>query len=386
MKKIYFTLITLLSLPVFGQIQQDVNKTNGTESNPITEIDSIRFNGSMTEMEIILDNGNVESHTMSDIDNVTFSGQLVGIIDGIDCANASITGTLVEGTAASGVSADIDYTGGNGGPHNGQTVNSTGVTGLTADLTAGSFVNGAGALTYTITGTPNSGGTASFAIQTGGMSCILEVSVDASVGSYPSGTVHCSATPTAVVDVTNPITGDTWMDRNLGASQVATTSTDTDAFGDLYQWGRFADGHQCRTSPTTSTLSNADQPGHGDFIIVSSGPEDWRSPQNDNLWQGVAGVNNPCPTGYRVPTEAEVLNEAGTWSTGNANGAFGSPLKLAMSGFRSGSSGSITGGSGRYWTSTVDGSDAKNLQFFTNGSSLPSVRRALGYSIRCIKD
>ena len=42
--------------------------------------------------------------------------------------------------------------------------------------------------------------------------------------------------------VTNPITGRTWMDRNLGASQVATSYTDELAYGDLYQWGRLSDG------------------------------------------------------------------------------------------------------------------------------------------------
>ena len=55
-------------------------------------------------------------------------------------------------------------------------------------------------------------------------------------GTYPDGTVHCNGTPTEVVDVTNPTTGKTWMDRNLGASQAATSSTDADAYGDLYQW------------------------------------------------------------------------------------------------------------------------------------------------------
>ncbi len=41
---------------------------------------------------------------------------------------------------------------------------------------------------------------------------------------------------------------------------------------------------------------------------------DWRSPQNDNLWQGVNGINNPCPSGYRLPTEAELEAERLSWS------------------------------------------------------------------------
>jgi hypothetical protein len=63
------------------------------------------------------------------------------------------------------------------GLHSGQTVTSTGVTGLTATLSAGSFVSGAGTLSYAITGTPASGGTASFALNIGGQTCTLDVTV-----------------------------------------------------------------------------------------------------------------------------------------------------------------------------------------------------------------
>src|SRR6056297_3172153 len=84
-----------------------------------------------------------------------------------------------------------------------------------------------------------------------------------------------------------------WLDRNLGASQVAGSSTDSDAYGDLFQWGRLDDGHQERTSSTTSTNSSSDDPEHSDFILEPDSPFDWRVPQNDNLWQGVSGTNNP---------------------------------------------------------------------------------------------
>lgn len=96
--------------------------------------------------------------------------------------------------------------------------------------------------------------------------------------------------------VINFTTGKVWMDRNLGASQVATSSTDIASYGDLYQWGRGTDGHQIRTSGTTATLSSSDNPGHGDFITNGSSPNDWRSPQNDNLWQ-VVTVCQQKPSG-----------------------------------------------------------------------------------------
>jgi hypothetical protein len=50
------------------------------------------------------------------------------------------------------------------------------------------------------------------------------------------------------------------MDRNLGASQVATSRSDTSSFGDLYQWGRRSDGHQCRNSSISSNLITQDIP------------------------------------------------------------------------------------------------------------------------------
>jgi uncharacterized protein (TIGR02145 family) len=178
------------------------------------------------------------------------------------------------------------------------------------------------------------------------------------------------------------------MDRNLGASQVATSSTDANSYGDLYQWGRGSDGHQCRTSATTATLSSSDQPGHGEFILTNSLPYEWRSPQNDNLWQGVNGTNNPCPSGYRLPTEAELNAERLSWSSNNAAGAFASPLKLPMAGGRDRSSGSLDGvGSyGLYWNSTVSGTNAGYIFFNSSNASMYAVGRAGGGSVRCIKD
>ncbi len=207
-------------------------------------------------------------------------------------------------------------------------------------------------------------------------------------GTWPPGTVHCSGTPTAIVDVTNPATGKTWMDRNLGASRAATSSADPQAYGDLYQWGRFADGHQCRNSPTTSTLSSSDTPGHGNFILTLNIPTDWRSPQNPNLWQGVNGINNPCPGGYRLPTDAELNAERLSWSSNGAAGAFNSPLKLPVAGYRYYSNGSLgyVGSAGVYWSATVDGATARRLYFGSSFAGMIGDRRAYGYSIRCLKD
>ena len=187
-------------------------------------------------------------------------------------------------------------------------------------------------------------------------------------------------------DVTNPTTGKIWMDRNLGATQVATSSTDAAAYGDLYQWGRGADGHQIRTSATTSTRSSTDVPGNANFILAGS-PYDWRSTANNNLWQGVNGTNNPCPSGYRLPTETEWVAERLSWSSQNAAGAFASPLKLPVAGIRRFNDGGfdLVNTGGRYWSSTVSSPYSRYFYFDSNADMFTDAR-AYGASVRCIKN
>jgi len=174
----------------------------------------------------------------------------------------------------------------------------------------------------------------------------------------------------------------------LGATQPATSSTDVNSYGDRYQWGRRVDGHQCRNSTTSSTLSPSDQPGINRFIINSTNPSDWRNPQNTNLWQGINGINNPCPNGYRVPTSTEMDAERLSWSNNNAVGAFSSPLKLPTAGDRLGSNGQLydVGASGVYWSSTVSGTNSNYIVYGASTSGVYSIVRTNGYSIRCIKE
>ena len=73
MKNFFFYLILFSSLISTGQTQQNINKNTGTSSNVIATIDSIRFNSSSTTMEVVLQNGNVESHSISEIVNVNFN-------------------------------------------------------------------------------------------------------------------------------------------------------------------------------------------------------------------------------------------------------------------------------------------------------------------------
>jgi len=182
------------------------------------------------------------------------------------------------------------------------------------------------------------------------------------------------------------------MDRNLGASQVATSSTDALAYGDLYQWGRATEGHESRTSLTTDTnadtpVPNAGNPWDGLFITENLNPFDWLIPQDNTLWQGASGTNNPCPTGFRLPKAVEWDDERQSWSSNNAAGAFASLLKLPVGGWRNGANGSLAwvGSNGFYWSST-NGGYAKRLFIFSNDAGMSNASRAYSFSVRCIKD
>jgi uncharacterized protein (TIGR02145 family) len=233
----------------------------------------------------------------------------------------------------------------------------------------------------------------------------VELTVNLPGANYPAGYVHCNPNnPTAVVDVTNPTSGKTWMDRNLGANRAAISSTDAEAYGSMFQWGRFADGHQCvnrfagdgvTTSSTTSTVSNTGTPSHGDFIITLNAH--WQNPVLNNLWQGLDGINNPCPVGYRLPTQAEMNAERLSWqqapinSTNNIAGAFASPLKFTMGGRRNNSNAALTsvGSYGSYWTGTAQAFEETSSDLYistTNATVGWNHNRSTGLSVRCIKN
>jgi len=189
-----------------------------------------------------------------------------------------------------------------------------------------------------------------------------------------------------VYSVVTAMDGRQWLDRNLGATRVATSSADTFAYGHYYQWGRGTDGHQLTTSLTIATQSSSDTPGHAKFI---SGNTNWRNPQNNSLWQGVNGINNPCPTGFRLPTSSEWGMLVTAEGITNSATAYASTLKLPVAGLRSYSDGSWfnQGRSGYYWSSSVSGSYGLYLTFYSSSvDPAYSSHRAHGCSIRCLKN
>ena len=124
---------------------------------------------------------------------IDVAANTAGYIASLDCAGATHTGALTNGTnVGAGVTSTISYTGGNGGTYPAQSVNSIGVTGLVATLAAGSFNNGDGTLIYTITGRPNNAGTATFTLNIGGQTCNITRTIGGIPG--PDLGVSCGST------------------------------------------------------------------------------------------------------------------------------------------------------------------------------------------------
>lgn len=89
----------------------------------------------------------------------------------IGCDKATINGLLAWGVPANGVTISIPYIDGSGQAYSQQEITSTGVTGLTATLSSGSFANGSGNLIFNITGTPSGVGIANFSSTIIGNTC-----------------------------------------------------------------------------------------------------------------------------------------------------------------------------------------------------------------------
>ncbi|MFM7156054.1 MAG: hypothetical protein ACKOZV_18210 [Bacteroidota bacterium] len=310
---------------------------------------------------------------------------LPGSISTLNCAGATVSCPLLLNQAASGVSVSVPFTGGNGGAHDGQVVSSTGVTDLTATLSPGGFAEGSGSITYVITGTPVSAGTASFALNIGGQTCTLVVTV--------------SSAPVCRAKVNNTDYKN-FMCYNLGAANTSACpfTPSWEINGGYWQWGRSA---QAAAGPTGSGAGQANDGAVSGWNTTDAANGSWADVSKTG--------NDPCPAGYRVPTKAQwdsvvdnnIKTNVGSFNNLPTNyGAgkkFGDQLMLPAAGFRDVyGDGALSncGNLGGYWSSTVYGSDGVwNLNF--NSSSAYTGNsdsngglyfRTDGLSVRCVAE
>jgi uncharacterized protein (TIGR02145 family) len=181
----------------------------------------------------------------------------------------------------------------------------------------------------------------------------------------------------------------TFLSHNLGADTSLDPHTPVKGLnGDYYQWGKNA--------------PDADV----DALIGSTWGDQGGTTANGNWTPGAKGPQDPCPAGYRVPSNAEwkAVNTNNTVSrTGTFDGnttEFGNALHygtatdpkqltLPAAGYRDDANGALNlrGNFGFYWSSAELGSLAYSL-YFDSSNVYPAhyTNRPNGFSLRCIAE
>ena len=189
-----------------------------------------------------------------------------------------------------------------------------------------------------------------------------------------------------------------WAPMNCGATRIARNYDGRDLLiegtGYYYQWGRkYGQTYDNKTTLKDGPISSYT---YEEKNVFYKGPQDWLSPGNNNLWQN--GLNDPCPSGYRVPTITELksLGNANEWTGSNNGGIYrfnadsGFPkLIFTTTGYRR-----YPGDTANntiyiiFWSSTVSSKSGCSYDIGYDNSTTQGVYeegRAYGYSVRCIK-
>jgi len=196
--------------------------------------------------------------------------------------------------------------------------------------------------------------------------------------------------------------GKIWLQQNLGSAQVATSQSDADSYGDLFQWGRWDDGHQARTSATGNAPSQNNPnglTGINYYILGSSGSSWWGTNAASDQWTATAAAvvtsangADPCKAigqDWKMPSQADWTSLVNAESIGNPATAYSSKLKLPAGGYRGSSDGGFTyvGQRGYFWSSDTASTGGKYLYIGTTIANPSSgAPRGQGASVRCIKD
>ena len=162
-------------------------------------------------------------------------------------------------------------------------------------------------------------------------------------------------------------------------------------YGKFFQWGRIygqgSDAEFDATVPEVVTgrvsVEQAQLEGNkGKFYAQNAEPYDWCVLPQANLWNvgtdvvPVKSDYDPCPEGWRVPTEIE------------AQSLLGDLTFLPLAGYNNFEDGKFQQRDqiGFYWTSAVNGEKAKFFFVHKAGTGISSNPRANGYTVRCVRD
>lgn len=199
--------------------------------------------------------------------------------------------------------------------------------------------------------------------------------------------------------------GKIWLRQNLGSNAVASSLTDTGAYGDLFQWGRWDDGHQSRNSALQANAPSPNNPSglNGNSTgFYSAGYNSssnwWAGGVSDNQWTAsnpfsATAVNgaDPCKAigaGWRLPASGEIEALLTAENISDMSSALASNLKLVPAGMKD-YNGIFSPGTRLYlWSSSSSpyAGSGQHLYISQYSALTNSGRRDGGMSVRCIKD
>ena len=207
-----------------------------------------------------------------------------------------------------------------------------------------------------------------------------------------------------------------WAPVNCGY-EAATADYKGYPYGKLYQWGRkYGQGYDSSdaTTPEFSEGGISLQGGQSKdnanvFFTCSEYPYDWLYSQYGTLWNSgseespVKTEYDPCPTGWRVPTYAELselCSNSSSWTTndlGQDGYWFSGPLSYSSeaaqvffpaAGYRGYGNGGAydRGNGGFYWVSRSYDYYAYGLCFYGSNAYMSFDGRASGSTVRCVQE
>ena len=209
------------------------------------------------------------------------------------------------------------------------------------------------------------------------------------------------------------VNGDVIMDRNIGA--VSTDASSAESYGLLYQWGRKDPfpGTSVRDDKTpVATTVEWPAPQKSDeyvgtidyavahpltFITYNILNYDWQYVQDDTRWGEIKSVYDPCPQGWKVPSNCfggvtsyfeHPFSGVGIDFCGKFS--FSENVWFPATGYRYYYDGTLfsPGLYGSYWLSGTEECHADYMFFYFSSGVYPRRQspRANAYSVRCVAE
>ncbi|MBQ9723442.1 MAG: Ig-like domain-containing protein [Bacteroidales bacterium] len=216
-----------------------------------------------------------------------------------------------------------------------------------------------------------------------------------------------------------------WAPVNCGYKAATIDGAKPDKgfpYGKLYQWGRkYGQGYSADSDSEPKFYSGSvtydigQNKSMGDYFFKCE--SDWITQPDDSMWNSgtedapVKTANDPCPSGWRVPTYSELnvlITDHSDWTTNDGQigyyysgvltttvydthplGEDKPQVFLPAAGYRDGRSGSATNRDSfaYYWSSRPSNDNTSHLLFFFQYSvEMRNYGRGAGYTVRCVQE